>query len=113
MLIPLETIAALRAGPEIDRLVHTLVLNLPERDSNECPCYSETTGALVVLGVVPIEVGRYRDTDPDFTNERPYYGRFTVGPVTDPKTYVFRCPTAELALCKAALAYRTVMSPQR
>lgn len=113
MPIPLDTIAALRPGPELDRLVHTIVLRLPEESRNDLPCYSETTGALVVLGVVPIEVGRYSESDPEFTHERPYYGRFTVGPIQNVQTYLFKCATPEVALCKAALAYRSITDPQK
>lgn len=101
-----ETISAMRPGPELDHHVHILVLGLPEENRSDLPCYSETTAALTVLGAVPIEVGRFSDNDPEFNRDRPYYGRFTVGPIQDPKTYVMRCASPELALCKTALLYR-------
>lgn len=107
--LPLDAIAHLRPGSEIDRFVHVLVLGLPDEENrSDYPCYSETTGALVLLSAVPVSVGRYRETDPEFGRERPFYGTFTVGPIQDPKTYTFKCATPELALCKAALAYITV-----
>jgi hypothetical protein len=112
--LSLDAIAHLRAGPEIDRFVHSLVMDLPEEPNRtDIPCYSETTGALTLLSAVPIEVGRFKDTDPEFNESRPFFGRFTVGPVQDPKSYMFKCATAELALCKAALAYITVAGKPR
>ena len=106
-----ESISALRAGPELDRFVHLIVLDLPDEGRSDLPCYSETTRALDVLAVVPIEVGRFAANNPEFTADRPYYGRFAVGPATDQKTYMMKCGTPEMALCKASLLYKWAVNP--
>lgn len=105
-----QAIASMRPGHELDRYVHTLVLGLPVNGRRSFPRYSTNpAGAMQVLSAVPIEVGRYAAHDIDRTDERPYYGRFTAGPITDPKVVLLRAPTPELALCKTALLYRSVV----
>lgn len=111
LILTPEAIAALRPGPELDRYVHLIVLGLPDESNHEVPPYSESPASLAVLSVVPIEVGRFADNDPEVSEDRPYYGRFTVGPVGDSKSYMMKTTTPEMALCKAALLYKWAMKP--
>lgn len=108
-----QAVSAMRPGAEIDRLVHEHVMRFPEPSGRKrVPRYSESPLALAVLSVVPIEVGRFRDTDPEFQTDpdHPYFGRITVGPTVQPKIYQFKTTTPELALCKAAIFYRVATS---
>ena len=94
----------LRAGPELDRAVRRWVFGSDH--AGRAPCYStDSHHAMSLLVAMPLTVGRYADRDPEFTAERPYFARFTLGPVNQPMPFVVNAPTPEVALCKAALLY--------
>lgn len=105
-----ENVLALRPGHELDFLIHKLVLGLPCEDRQTFPRYSDSPAALDILRYIPAEVGRHRQTSDDYTEERKYYARFTIGPVNDPQARSINAATPELALCKVALLYHICVS---
>ena len=106
MLTP-EQITALRPGPDLDRAVHQWVFKRAGRPIK----YSTTGAALELLDVMPLQVGRFRDSDHDMKPERPFYCRFKLGPASEPEECRVTAASASAAMCKAALIYINATSP--
>ena len=100
-MLTAEQITALRPGPDLDRAVHQWVFKRAGRPIK----YSTTGSALELLDVMPLQVGRFRDSDPDMKPERPFYCRFKLGPASEPEESRVTAATAPAAMCKAALIY--------
>jgi hypothetical protein len=101
----IQQIAALQAGPELDRLIHEHVFSKSGRRKP----WSTTSVALEIVEAMPIACGRRLATDPDYKEDRPHWGGIIElmeseesGAAYITTSRIF-CATLPLAVCKAAL----------
>ncbi len=106
-MLTIEQIIAMRPGPELDRAVHEHLFSRTGRPHK----YSTTNAAIEILDVVPMQLERLREADPDFKPERPFRCRFQLGPIEEPDARSVTAATAQVALCKAALVRLVVSTP--
>lgn len=107
-MLTIEQIIAMRPGLELDRAVHEHLFSRTGRPHK----YSTTNAALEILDVVPMQIERLREADPDFKPERPFRCRFQLGPIEEPDERTVTAATAAVALCKGALIRLVISTPQ-
>lgn len=93
----IESIISMPPGPEMDRLVHVLVLK--QEKKAKVPKYStDITKAIEIIDHLPLHVGYLSQAMENFTPTRPYFA-------ADGSQLIVTADTAAKALCKAALIY--------
>jgi hypothetical protein len=93
----IQSIVAMPPGPEMDRLIHVLVLK--QEKKSKTPKYSsDITRAIEIIEHLPLHVGYLAQTMENFTPTRPYFA-------SDGNQLIVTADTPAKALCKAALIY--------